>query len=79
MDEERLDQLYNRILDGENWNYSTLDELISLSESNARKKGYNNIRNYCIYINKMMMSLCRIPAVPIGKNNKKNSQRTPFR
>lgn len=26
-----------------------------------------------------MISLCRIPAVPIGKNNKKNNQRTPSR
>lgn len=39
MDEERFDQLYNRILDGDNWDYSTLDELIGLSESGAREEG----------------------------------------
>ena len=38
MDEERFDQLYNRILDGDNWDYSTLDELICLSESGAREE-----------------------------------------
>lgn len=39
MDEERFDQLYNRILDGDNWDYSTLDELLCLSESDGRAKG----------------------------------------
>lgn len=38
MDNDRFDQLYNRILDGDNWDYSTLDELICLAESNAREE-----------------------------------------
>lgn len=38
MDNERFDQLYNRILDGDNWDYSTLDELICLAESSAREE-----------------------------------------
>lgn len=48
MDEERFDQLYNRILDGENWDYSTLDELISLSESNAREEGRQEMKKKAI-------------------------------
>ena len=39
MDEERYDQLYNRILDGENWDYSTLDELLAIAESNGKEMG----------------------------------------
>lgn len=38
MDEERYDQLYNRILDGENWDYSTLDELLDLAYTSGREK-----------------------------------------
>ena len=48
MDEERFDQLYNRILDGDNWDYSTLDELICLSESGAREEGRNEIKEKAI-------------------------------
>lgn len=48
MDEERYDQLYNRILDGENWDYSTLDELICLSESGAREKGKEEMKKKAI-------------------------------
>lgn len=48
MDEERFDQLYNRILDGENWDYSTLDELIGLAESGAREVGRKVMREKAI-------------------------------
>lgn len=48
MDEERFDQLYNRILDGENWDYSTLDELICLSESGAHEKGKEEMKKKAI-------------------------------
>lgn len=48
MDEERFDQLYNRILDGDNWDYSTLDELICLSESDAREEGRKEIKKKAI-------------------------------
>lgn len=50
MDEERFDQLYNRILDGENWDYSTLDELICLSESGAREKGREEMKKKAIEV-----------------------------
>lgn len=48
MDEERYEQLYNRILDGENWDYSTLDELICLSESGARQKAMEEMKEKAI-------------------------------
>lgn len=48
MDEERFDQLYNRILDGDNWDYSTLDELIGLSESDAREEGRQEMKKKAI-------------------------------
>ena len=48
MDEERYDQLYNRILDGDNWDYSTLDELICLSESGAREEGRKDMKQKAI-------------------------------
>lgn len=48
MDEERFDQLYNRILDGDNWDYSTLDELICLVESDAREKGRQEMKGKAI-------------------------------
>ena len=48
MDEDKFDQLYNRILDGENWDYSTLDELIGLSESGAREKARQEIKKKAI-------------------------------
>lgn len=48
MDEERFDQLYNRILDGDNWDYSTLDELICLSESGAREEGRKDMKQKAI-------------------------------
>ena len=44
MDEERFDQLYNRILEDDNWDYSTLDELICLAESGAREKAMEEMR-----------------------------------
>ena len=44
MDEERFEQLYNKILDGENWDYSTLDELICLSEPGAREEGRQEMK-----------------------------------
>lgn len=44
MDNERFDQLYNRILDGDNWDYSTLDELICLVESDAREDGREKMK-----------------------------------
>ena len=48
MDEERFDQLYNRILDGDNWDYSTLDELICLSEAGAREEGRKDMKQKAI-------------------------------
>ena len=48
MDEERFDQLYNRILDGDNWDYSTLDELICLAESGAREEGRQEMKKKAI-------------------------------
>lgn len=48
MDEERYDQLYNRILDGDNWDYSTLDELICLSETGSREEGRQEMRDKAI-------------------------------
>lgn len=48
MNEERFDQLYNRILGGENWDYSTLDELLSLSESDGRAKGKEEMKRKAI-------------------------------
>ena len=50
MDEERFDLLYNRILDGDNWDYSTLDELICLVESGAREKGREEMKKKAIEI-----------------------------
>lgn len=38
MDTERYNILYNRILDGENWDYSTLDELLNIAETHGREK-----------------------------------------
>lgn len=48
MDEERFAQLYNRILDGDNWDYSTLDELICLSESGAREENRKDMKQKAI-------------------------------
>lgn len=48
MDNERFDQLYNRILDGDNWDYSTLDELICLVESGAREDGRQEMKEKAI-------------------------------
>ena len=39
MEQERFNQLYSRILENDNWDYSTLDELLSLSKSDGRDKG----------------------------------------
>ena len=50
MDEEKFDQLYNKILDGDNWDYSTLDELICLVESGAREKGRAEMKKKAIEI-----------------------------
>lgn len=36
---EKFEEVYNKILDGSDWDYSTLDELLSLSESDGRTKG----------------------------------------
>lgn len=38
MDTERYNLLYERILDGENWDCSTLDELLALAEDRGREK-----------------------------------------
>lgn len=48
MDEERFNQLYNRILDGDNWDYSTLDELIGLLKSSAREEGRQEMKQKAI-------------------------------
>lgn len=48
MDNERFDQLYNRILDGDNWDYSTLDELICLVESGAREDSRQEMKEKAI-------------------------------
>lgn len=48
MDEERFTQLYNRILDGDNWDYSTLDELIGLLKSSAREEGRQEMKQKAI-------------------------------
>ena len=48
MDEERINQLYNRILDGDNWDYSTLDELIGLLKSSAREEGRQEMKQKAI-------------------------------
>lgn len=50
MDEEKFGQLYNKILDGDNWDYSTLDELICLVESGAREKGREEMKKKAIDI-----------------------------
>lgn len=50
MDEERYAQLYNRILDGDNWDYSTLDELICLSETGSREKGRQEMKKKAIEV-----------------------------
>lgn len=53
INKERFDHLYNRILDGGDWDYSTLDELLSLSETNGREKGKDEVKkkalqSYCL-------------------------------
>ena len=48
MDEERFNQLYNRILDGDNWDYSTLDVLIGLLKSSAREEGRQEMKQKAI-------------------------------
>lgn len=48
MDNERFDQIYNRILDSDNWDYSTLDELIRLVESSAREEGRQEMKTKAI-------------------------------
>lgn len=48
MDNERFDQLYNKILNGDNWDYSTLDELIRLVESSAREEGRQEMKTKAI-------------------------------
>lgn len=48
MCEEKFDHLYNKILDGDNWDYSTLDELIDLSESGAREEGRQEMKKKAI-------------------------------
>ena len=50
MDEEKFDLLYNKILDGDNWDCSTLDELICLVESGAREKGREEMKKKAIEI-----------------------------
>lgn len=46
---ERFDELYNKILDGcDDWDYSTLDELICLSELGALEKGKNEMKEKAI-------------------------------
>lgn len=50
MDGKKFDQLYNKILDGDNWDYSILDELICLVESDAREKGREEMKKKAIEI-----------------------------
>lgn len=38
MDTERYNILFNRILDGENWDYSTLEELLELAKTCGREE-----------------------------------------
>lgn len=45
---DRFDELYNKILDGDNWDYSTLDELLSLSKKDAREKGKEEMKKKAI-------------------------------
>lgn len=37
MAQENFDELYNQILDGDGWDYSTLDKLISIAEKNVEQ------------------------------------------
>lgn len=46
--EDKFDELYNRILDGVNWDYSTLDELLSLSKAEGREKGKQETKTKAI-------------------------------
>lgn len=48
MSNENFEHLYNRILDGDNWDYSTLDELIYLVESGAREDGRQEMKEKAI-------------------------------
>lgn len=48
MDEERFEQLYNKILDGDDWDYYTLDELICLVKSGAREEGRQEMKKKAI-------------------------------
>jgi len=43
MDTERYNILVNRILDGENWDYSTLEELLNLAETCGREKALSEV------------------------------------
>ena len=49
MSKERFEQLYNKILNGNNWNCAELDELIYLAESGAREEGRINMNYYYCY------------------------------
>lgn len=46
--EEKFEELYNKILDGSDWDYSTLEELLSLSESDGRTKGKEECKEKAI-------------------------------
>lgn len=60
MDKEKFDQLYNKILDGDNWDYSTLDELICLVESGAREKGREEMKKKAIDIVCPILANCEV-------------------
>ncbi|GEM_PF-4520723 len=45
---EKFEEVYNKILDGSDWDYSTLDELLSLSESDGRTKGKDECKKKAI-------------------------------
>lgn len=60
MNKERFDQLYNRILDGGDWDYSTLDELICLVESGAREKGREEMKKKAIDIVCPILANCEV-------------------
>lgn len=48
MDEKKFDRLYNKMLDGNNWEYSDLDNLISLAESDGREEGREDMKKKAI-------------------------------
>lgn len=65
MDKEKFDQLYNKILDGDNWDYSTLDELLSLSKADGREKGKDEVKK------KALQSYCLDSCLVHDVNNRK--------